>query len=182
MTAYLQMPFALNSVVYHVKPTPTETYALCPDCAGSKTVIMVCNSGESFLIACRTCSAGIEPSSGYIKKTVYQADVEKVTLRTVALDYDGKFVYSPQAPDATCKTILRTENLFESEVLAKERAVQVTEKLQQESDQRILYSIASNRRDNAWTVSYWRDRIRRLKKELEVAEKYLHKISQENKK
>jgi hypothetical protein len=170
--ATIPIPFALGVPVWWVGHGYREEWVTCPECAGTKKITMILGNGDAVELWCGNCAQGYEPASGLVRISTYHHTPERFTPERVRVDGE-EISYLTDGHG-----IVYASNLFltEAECLAACEALNA--KKNAEDEARRLSITKSKRRDLAWSVSYWRNQVKRLREDLARTEAHLMKCEQ----
>lgn len=163
--ATLDIPFALNTQLWWVGHGHTEEWITCPDCGGIGTLTVVLGTGEKHTLACEGCTRGCERALGQIKRTVYKFEPRPFIARRVNI-YGDSIMYSRANPDAQAYGLVDSKDLFTSKEECGARCVELTDQRNREWEEGLVRNLLRGRKKMAWSVHYWRRRVRDLEADL----------------
>ena len=165
--AHLEIPFAVGARVWYSEAHVDTAYEPCPDCAGTKTVTATLGCGLSLQLPCQTCSVGFSAPSGVVKRSVFTAIPQLVTLGNPTM-YGEDIYYELDGGGK-----VRSSELHLWWPASKEQCLEMVRTRTLQYKDQLRRQLASKRRDLAWSVTYWRSKVKDLRRNLEIAEQAL---------
>lgn len=169
MSASLSIPFALGVQVWRAVSEKDEKWEQCPECCGQKFLTLTLGNGAQHTVDCGNCSLGYDPPRGIVRVNDYSFHAEPFTPTRVTGVSGSEVTYTDAPEGANCYTTCCSTNMFatkeEAEVDAAKRNAERAAYLEEMA----LRNISSKRRDLAWSVSYWRQEVKKLEADLERA-------------
>jgi hypothetical protein len=164
MTGEVKIPFPIGSEVWAIGPMSHEETITCTECAGAKFVTLVLGSGARHTLACEVCKIGYSNPTGVNRVRVFEFIPKTFICEALySLDHYGaaRYKYLGNVVDAADLFATYEECLLACQV----RNV----KLKEEEDRRTVANIASKRANLAFSVSYWRKKVKELERDLSAA-------------
>lgn len=171
----LSIPFAIGETVWYAGAKYREEYPVCPDCAGTKFVVMRLGNGDEHSIECGCCGGGTyDGARGYMKRTLCVYEPTEIKLARVTGFDKGNVEYTDAPEESSCYQTYNSSAMFRDKAECQAACDVLREKAQAEKDAQDLYIRKSKRKDAAFSVSYWRSQAARLRKELDGVERRLN--------
>ncbi|MCP3657452.1 MAG: hypothetical protein GY766_21600 [Herbaspirillum sp.] len=167
--AKLEIPYEVGSKIWTPGGGMAEVRVECPECCGTKVVTMELGNGERHSLDCRCCQAGYESPRGWVWQRTFESDPVEVELTDIEISaYSGiRYLAAGAWVDL--------DMLFESKADCETRCAELRAERQANEDRIIFNNLKSKRRDCAWSVHYWRRRVKDLERDLERARAFLTK-------
>uniref|UniRef100_A0A6H1ZM92 Uncharacterized protein n=1 Tax=viral metagenome TaxID=1070528 RepID=A0A6H1ZM92_9ZZZZ len=159
-------PFEIGQAVFMAHFGRQETFVTCPDCLGSKHVLVILGDGTEVTIECGGCDpGGYQPSQGVIRQYAYDNKYHKHTVTGVKVSTTGVEYELDNYGDGSYFTG-KAEEVFATQEEAIAAGVVRKLELEVEENKRLM-SKTKNARSWAWNATYHRQCIKRLERELE---------------
>ena len=153
-------------------PAHREVQAVCPECIGTKVVMMVLENGSQFHLDCCCCQVGYDGPRGWViqREVWFKPEVAIVA----GVDFqDGETNYRTNR--GCFREVYSTAEECQPECDRRQAEYEADE------ERRSLANLQSKRRDCAWSVHYWGRKVKELERDLEAARARLHRIKAEKK-
>lgn len=155
--------FNIGDKVWTGTYTRSERSIVCPDCLGTKKVIVILG-GIEYSVDCGGCyPGGLEPPTGMIRQYDYMAVVEPHIIQQVSaemkwgvVEYEYRWEYGRGS----------TLGVFETEGEALAAAEAEREAYQADENKRLMAK-TNNKKSYAWNASYHRKEAERATHDLE---------------
>lgn len=135
---------------------------ICPDCLGTKRVILLLENGDRESLECQTCYPGrFMPSTGYLIKTQYQSSADQRIIDSMDIK-PGKTTY--RFYDRSC------DDVFETEAEAIVAAEKLRVEAEDDAHMEFVWKKENSRRTWAWNCSYYRKQIKYAKQHIAWAQ------------
>ena len=165
----IELPFPLGTWVWAISPESRREKVTCPDCAGKRVLTLTLGNGDEHVMQCENCRSGYDNATGYINVYVFEHRPEKFQCEALySVDHEGRtrYQYLGRVMDSTdlyvdydvCAEACRLKNII----------------LHAEQDSRHLAILESKRKSLAFSVSYWRKKVKDLERDLERARQRLN--------
>lgn len=158
--------FEIGQTVFMVEYGRREHFVTCPDCLGSKHVLVVLGDGTEITIECGGCDpGGLEPSRGVIKQYSYENTYRKhkvtgVKVSTSGVEYELDNYGNGSYYNAAAKDVFLTQ---EDAIAAG-----LVRKLEHEvAENKRLMGKTRDEKSWKWNATYHRSCIKKLERELE---------------
>jgi hypothetical protein len=166
----LEIPFALGEEVWTPSYDHAETWIECPECAGTKALMLIKGNGEQQSLDCNYCQSGYDPPRGRVTRTDYRSVPQRFICRRV-VGFDGTDInYSESNPEATCYTYRSSKDLFRNELDCAERCDVLNVECALNDKKRAIANLESKRGKLAHSSHYWSRKVADLKRDLIAAE------------
>ena len=169
MPGSLEIPFAIGQQVWWVGNACREEWITCPECAGTRVITMILGNGEQVSLDCENCTHGYEPATGQVERTYYEHAPMSFIPGRVSVDGD-EIRYSESGPDSTGYSSSYARDLFATKEECQVRCDALNAEKTREREDQSRQILLQSRKKMAWSVSYWREQVTRLRKELAVTE------------
>lgn len=157
--------FEIGQTVFMVEFGRKATYVTCPDCLGSKHVLVILGDKTEVTIECGACDpGGYEPSRRTIKQYSYESGYRTHKITGIKVSTSGVEYELDRHGDGSYYTG-KQDNVFatKEEVLAAAEAQKIE---QEDFENKTLMSKTKNKRSWKWNATYHRACIKRLEGEL----------------
>lgn len=174
MEQSIRIPFALGVQCWTVRQRNYPEWVTCPECVGTKFLTLTLGNGAQHQVACGNCAPGYDAPRGVVKTCEYQNYAETFTPVRVT-DLRGDEVMYTDAPEgASAYSCTSSTRMFATQAEAEAAAAKMNEEHAAAMQKQILTNLMHKRRDLAWSVSYWRQKVAGLRRDLERAEERLN--------
>lgn len=150
--------FNVGDLVWTARDRGKRKEIICPDCFGTRHLVVTLGNGEQHTIDCAGCRAGYEPPLGIIQTWEYEPSVEHGIVTEVTLSSGG----ASYRVGCLC---FEQSDVFAEKEQAMERAEKYAKESQEREDAKFLRKDKNNR-TWAWHVHWHRREIRDAEKKL----------------
>ena len=160
--------FEIGQTVFMTEYTRQETFVTCPDCLGSRHLLVILGDGSEVTIECGGCDpGGFQPSTGTIQQYIYGSTYREHTVEGAYVS-NTEVEYRLSHPDPTCNGSYYTgtpASVFAT--LEEAVAAGVLNKLEFEAEEnKRLMGKTKNEKSWKWNAAYHRKCIKRIEIEL----------------
>lgn len=159
--------YSIGDMVWWANSGSELRWIKCPDCGGTRHILLIMHDGTEHSIKCGRCSAGYEPPKGIISYYEFNANPEIGNVAGIEINHKGEIEYklSYYKNGHGRIYVVPETDLFikEHEALAK------AEQLIKDYNKEELDKINRKEKDTrtwAWNVSYHRKCIKDAEKSL----------------
>lgn len=158
--------FEIGQTVFMADFGKKEIFVTCPDCLGSKHVLVTLGDGSEVTIECGGCDpGGYQPSQGVIRQYVYenkyrQHKVTGVKVSTTGVEYELDNYNSGSYYTGKAEEVFATQEEAIADGVLKKLEFEVAENKR-------LMSKTRNDKSWKWNATYHRNLIKKLERELE---------------
>lgn len=170
MKPTIDIPFALGVPVWVPRGARQETIT-CPECAGTKRILMTLGCGDQVRLPCENCRSGYDPSCGYVTRLIQHREPKPFTPREVIGIYEGRFDYRGDPGEGTSYS----NEMFSTREECQTWCDRENETIAANERRRELACLESKRRDLAHAATYWRKKERELLRQLELVREKLRR-------
>lgn len=156
--------FEIGDEVWLASFDSVEKTKPCPDCCGEKHLTVILGDKSQVEIPCATCSAGYEPSVGYVVYREYTPQTELIKICGIETKIEREGLKT-QYYFESCRFV-DSDFVFSRREEALVKAEKLKEKHNQEEQDRFKRKESTNH-TWAWNVTYHRRCIKRAEKDLE---------------
>ena len=180
MKSSLPIPFALGVEVWRVAGGAfEETRTICPDCGGTRVVTLRLFDGTEHTLDCEGCSSGGRPPRGTVVEKIVHFGPRPFTP-TKVLDVRGDDVSYTDGEGSSVIAVY-ARDMFETAAECAAACVARAETARREREEMATAQLAARKQKTAWSVHYWRKKVRDLRLDLERAEARLARVAAEPK-
>lgn len=157
--------YALGDTVYRGSYEREEHYITCPDCGGTRRILVTLHDGTTITVECGGCyPGGCEPSTGRIKQVTMNCRAKAHTVTGVNLRGDS-VQYQLDADAAGNYSLADEHELYATreEALA---AADLNRTAQEAEQNKRLMAKTKDAKSWAWNATYHRRQIKTLEREL----------------
>lgn len=171
----LETRYSVGDRVYHPHAESSGAEVPCPDCDGEKVWHVRLPIGEEFAIACPTCRRGYEGSRGVVTSSEAAAIVDALTIGSVQLNTARDEVrYMANETGVGTGRVYDEGDLYRSCDDASAQLPRLMAEQRQRAELRVDHSRTQAREGSpGYGLSYCRAELRRLRKDLDRAERNL---------
>ena len=163
--------YQVGDIVWTGEWKPRNELVLCPDCGGTKTLRVILFDGTEYVLECDTCGQRAwHGPTGYVQTYRYAATAIELMVKGLSSDCFGRdtgWQYSLGAEHSAtcCRSSVPESEIFLDEQAALEFAYAKGRQLAINSDAQFVMKEKPNKKWS-WHVSYHRQTIARLEKDL----------------
>lgn len=165
--AKLEIPYEVGSKIWTPGSGVVKERVECPECCGTLAVTLELANGERHSLECQCCKAGYEPARGWITQRTFTSDPIEAELTDIEITTHSGVRY------CVLGAWVGLDMLFESKADCEARCAELRAEHKADEDRIIFNNLKSKRKDLAWSVHYWRRKVKDLERELERARAYL---------
>jgi hypothetical protein len=173
----IEIPFALNVLIWSASSAANEKWVECPECAGTKVIEMVKGNGEHVSLDCALCGPGYDQPRGVIRQYIHDYRPMPFMPRRVRVD-GADFMYSEAAPEASCYSSIDSKHLFATAEECQAKCDALNAERTKADAESLVHQIKSKRKSMAHSASYWQGQIRDYEKKLAQAKALLSRCKQ----
>lgn len=168
MMGNLKVPFDLGQVVWFPGACPRKNVILCPDCQGQKYVILVLGDGLTHRLCCEGCRRGFDSPTGLVEELIHEFAPARFRCDEINV-FGGEVRYT----DTGQNQLAAADELFLDEEVCRAYCQEKSKEHERNRLQQALSRSKSRKRDYASKVSFFRQEVRRLEKDLARYRGYL---------
>lgn len=172
MSASIEIPYAIGTVLWWPGNGYQEKTIVCPECVGAKVVTLTLGNGESYGVACACCGVGFDPPTGHVTIRYTEHAPQRFECATVEAAGNEGFRYRDTLGHSALVSDLFVDRAQCLAVCAER------------NERHALYLFEGQirvrtddaRRKLAWSVHYWRRQRAEHVKDIEYIDARLRAI------